>query len=796
MMMLTASKTMARAGLAAARHCRLIKPVRVLASNPFLNSADLMGRKYLYTDSFAEPNPVNGANVVNGADSAIKKEKYKVPKRIHQKIVSASDAVELVRDGDTVAVSGFVCQGAPEAVLKALGERFERTSSPKNLTLFFGGGPGDYGEKGLSHLGREKEDGTCMLFRTIGGHYGQVPKVADLALANKVEAWTLPMGSVSRMIRAQSTHSPGHITTVGLGTYVDPEITGGAVNEKAAQSPFHSKLVSRINIDGEENLMYKALPIDVAIIRGTTADAQGNITLEHESLLCDQKIVAAAAKNSGGIVIAQVKRVAGSGTLPSRSVGVPGPMVDCVVVVDEKDHDELHPMSYLEKHNPVLTGEIKTGAEGVEPMEMGLRKLIARRAFFCVKPNKIVNLGIGLPEGVASVASEEGMLDYLTLSTEPGVFGGLPASGHSFGPAFNASSLMEMNQMFDFYDGGGLDMCFLGAAQISPEGDVNVSRMSKDRLTGPGGFIDISQSTRTVCFMTSLTAKGLKVETPGDGTLKIAKEGQVKKLVPKVMEKTFSGDEAVRRGQNVLYVTERCVFQRTAKAEKLELIEIAPGMDLQKDILDQMEFEPIISPNLKLMDTRIFNPDKMGVTSEIFGSLEDRCVYREHQHTLFIDLFGITLNEEEDVDWFYEGLQSIMHPLVENKGPIDIVANYDGFDIRKGLEEKYVEKLGILQKDYYKSVKRFSGHAFKRAQIKDSLRVDAFDADKLYDEFDTDHNGTLSLEELRAGFAEYFQLELTPSTLRNFVAGGEDDHEATISREKFRTGMDAVFHGA
>lgn len=286
-----------------------------------------------------------------------------------------------------------------------------------------------------------------MLRRTIGSHYGQVPKVAELALSEQIEAWTLPMGSVSRMIRAQSTHSPGHITSVGIGTYVDPEISGGAANEKATKSQLHDKLVTRITFDDQPNLMYKAIPIDVAIIRGTTADAQGNITIEEESLLCDQKITAAAAKNSGGIVIAQVKRLAAAGTLPSRQVAVPGPLVDCIVVVDEKDHDSLHGMSFEERHNPALTGELITPRDEIKPMELGIRKIIARRAFFGLKPDKVVNLGIGMPEGVAAVAAEEGMLDYVTLSTEPGVFGGLPASGRSFGPAFNASALVEMNQV-------------------------------------------------------------------------------------------------------------------------------------------------------------------------------------------------------------------------------------------------------------------------------------------------------------------------------------------------------------
>lgn len=548
---------------------------------------------------------------------------------VRQKVVNPEDAVSLVRNGDTVCVSGFVCQGTPEAVLKALGEKYERKGTPNKLTLLFGGGPGDWDTRGLNHLAKTKEGEPPMLRRTIGSHYGQVPQVAALALNEETEAWTLPMGSVSRMIRAQSTHSPGHITSVGIGTYVDPEISGGAANEKATKSELHDKLVTRINIDNTENLMYKALPIDVAIIRGTTADAQGNITIEEESLLCDQKITAAAAKNSGGIVIAQVKRLAANGSLSSREVAVPGPLVDCVVVVDEKDHDTLHAMSFEERHNPALTGELVTPRDEIKPMELGIRKIIARRAFFGLKPDKIVNLGIGMPEGVASVAAEEGMLDYVTLSTEPGVFGGLPASGRSFGPAFNASALVEMNQMFDFYDGGGLHMCFLGAAQISPSGDVNVSRMSKDRLTGPGGFIDISQSTRNICFMTSLTAKGLEVSCPGDGSLKIEKEGSVKKFVSEVFEKTFSGDEAVKRGQQVFYVTERAVFRRTAAHDQIELIEIAQGVDIQKDVIDQMDFDPVISPDLTIMDPRIFKTPKMNVTTELFGSLEERCKYHE-----------------------------------------------------------------------------------------------------------------------------------------------------------------------
>lgn len=530
------------------------------------------------------------------------------------------------------------------------------------------------------------------------------------------------MGSISRMIRAQSTHSPGHITSVGLGTFCDPDESGGATNDAARKSPMHSLLVTKMDINGQTNLIYKALPIDVGIIRGTTADSQGNITLEHESLLCDQKIIAAAAKNSGGIVIAQVKRVAADGSLKARDVQVPGAFVDCVVVVDEKDHDSLHRMSYPTAHNAVLCGEIKMPTGVVEAIPLGIRKMISRRAFLEVRPNQIINLGIGLPEGVASVADEENMLDYLVLSTEPGSFGGLPASGHEFGPSYNASSLMEMNQMFDCYDGGILDICFLGAAEVSKDGDVNVSRMAKDRLTGPGGFIDISQSTKNVVFMTPMTTKGLEISSTTSG-LKIKKEGQVKKFVQKVFEKTFSGNEAVRRGQQVLYVTERAVFRRTAKYDVIELIEIAPNVDLQSDVIDQMDFVPIVSPALKIMDERIFRGAKMNVSNEMFGSLERRCTYHHQDHTMFLDLFGITLNSEDDVRWLFDGLREILRPLVKNKGKIDMVVQYDGFDIRNGLSSLYVNETSKLEEEMYNSVKRYTGHAFKRAQLKRQIKI-------------------------------------------------------------------------
>jgi propionate CoA-transferase len=491
-----------------------------------------------------------------------------------------------------------------------------------------------------------------------------------------------------------------------------------------------------------------------------------------------------------------VKRVAANASIPSRQVAIPGPLVDCVVVVDEKDHDELHSMSYMEKHNSALVGELRTPQESIAKMPLDIRKIIARRAFFGLKPNTIVNLGIGLPEGVASVAAEEGLLEYITLSTEPGVFGGLPASGHSFGPAYNAASLMEMNQMFDFYDGGGLDMCFLGAAEVSPAGDVNVSRMSKDRLTGPGGFIDISQSTRSICFMTSFTAKGLKVST-ADGKLNIESEGAVKKLVSEIYETTFSGDEAVRRGQKVFYVTERAVFRRSREKDVIELIEIAPGVDLQRDILDQMDFMPAIHSNLEKMDPRIFKNKKMSAAGDFFGSLEERIVYNAEEHTIYLNLFGIMLNSEDDIDWMFHALREVIGPYVSSKGPVNMVINYDGFDIGKGLEECYREKATALQHDMYKSCVRYTGTAFQRAKLKQQLKMEDWNPDALFDEFSKYHHQdqegvsyTLSLEELREGFLREFHIQLTPSHMHYFLKGSSDG--SSLTREAFARGVNAL----
>jgi propionate CoA-transferase len=503
-----------------------------------------------------------------------------------------------------------------------------------------------------------------------------------------------------------------------------------------------------------------------------------SINTTDESLLCDQRIIAAAAKNSGGVVLAQVKRICATGSLPSRSVGVPGAMVDCVCVVDESEHDIYHPMSYTKRNDPVLYGIIRSPAEDVPQMPLNERKIIARRASFGLKPGKVVNLGIGLPEGIASVAGEEGQLQYITLTTEPGVFGGLPASGHEFGPASNADAVVEMNEMFDFYDGGGLDMCFLGAAQISPQGDVNVSRMSADKLIGPGGFIDISQSTRNISFLCTFTAKGLDIDFDGDeGKITIVKDGKIKKFVNQVYERTFSGEEAVRRGQKVYYVTERAVFRRTASNDVIELIEIAPGVDLQKDILDQMEFKPVVSPKLKQMDKRVFRHERMEI--ELFGSLKDRVTYHEGDHVIFIDLTGISLASQDEVRWLGWSLDLILQPITKERGPVDVIVNYDGFDCKSGLEQACADEIEALNSRHYKSVKRYSFNAFRRAKLKNMARVEAWNATSLFREWNEDNSGTLSPLQLRTGVRETFGIRLKQAELDALCKEGVTLHNFT-----------------
>jgi propionate CoA-transferase len=616
------------------------------------------------------------------------------------KIVSLEDAIRVIRDGDTLAIDGFVGY-SPEELLEGLELRFLKTGEPKNLTLIFAAGIGDSREKGMTRLAH---DG--LIRRVIAGHLGLAPGLQKLALAGKIECYNFPQGVITHMYRDIAKHHPRTISAVGLGTYVDPRLGGGKVNAVTTED-----MVELITFDGREYLAYKTTPINVAFLRGTTADMDGNITMEKEPLVLEVLPLAMAAKNSGGFVIVQVERIADRHALNPRQVKIPGILVDCVVVAKPENHWQTFGTAY----NPAFSGELKIPSASVEPLPMDERKIIARRAAFELSPNMVVNLGIGVPEGLAGVANEEGIFDYLTLTAEAGTIGGIPSGGINFGTATNMDCLISMHQQFDFYDGGGLDLACLGLAQMDARGNVNVSRFGS-KLAGCGGFIDISQNAKKIVFAGTFTSGGLEVGIQ-DGRLRIVREGSVKKLLQAVEQITFSGETARRGSQLIYYVTERCVFQ--LKPEGVELIEIAPGIDLEKDILGQMDFQPIVK-NPRLMDERIFKPVPMGLKDDLLSiPIEERLSYDPATNIFYVNFEGLTVKTKNDIDTIRTRVSEICRPLGRR---VKTIVNYDNFSIVPELEDEYIKMVQFVVSEYYSDVTRYTTSAFLRMKLGDGLK--------------------------------------------------------------------------
>ena len=510
------------------------------------------------------------------------------------RVVSAEDVARLVHTGDTIVIGGSGAGHAvPDSLIAAVGRRFLAEGQPRALTTLHPVGLGDRGDRGIGHLAH---DG--LLKRVVCGTLVDSPEIARMAAEDRIEAYTLPQGALSQLMREMASGRPGLITHTGLQTMVDPRHGGGRQSPSARED-----LVELITLAGREWLFYKPFPADIAFLRGTTADEDGNVTMEQEAVFGEMLSMAQAVRRAGGIVVVQVKRLANRGTLPGKHVKIPGMLVDLVVV------DPAQTQTYFTEYSPAYAGELRVPLSYITPLPLDPRKVIARRAALELFPGAICNLGSGVSTGIASIAAEEHILDDVVLTNEQGLIGGAPATGNEPGASRNFHAMIDQPYQFDFYDGGGIDLAFLSFAEVDAGCNVNVSRFD-GRIIGIGGFVNISQNAKRVIFSGTFTAGGLKIAWP-DGITRIEREGAGRKFVPTVEQISYSGAYAATARQPALFVTERAVFRRTD--EGLELFEIAPGIDLERDVLGQMGFRPKIADRLATMDARLFTPAPIGL---------------------------------------------------------------------------------------------------------------------------------------------------------------------------------------
>jgi len=517
--------------------------------------------------------------------------------RTTSKVISVREAVDLVRDGDTLLIGGSGAGHAlPQRFIDELAAVFTAERKPRDLTTVRIVGIGDFAERGFSQLGLPG-----LMKRTIGSNIGNEPRLGALVEANEVESYSFPQGVLSQLMREIAAGRPGLVTHVGLGTYVDPRQTGGKQNERTTED-----LVEVVTLRGREWLLFHAFPVHVAVIRGTTADEDGNITMEGEAVQGEMLAMAMAARNSGGKVIAQVRQLARRGSLPLRDVKIPAALVDHVYV----DPDQWQ--TYITQDSPYYSGKLRKPVTPEPPLPLDVRKIIARRSLLEFRPGAICNLGFGISQLIGRVAWEEGITDQLVLTVEQGIFGGVPVAGNEGGAGFNYQAMIDQPYMFDFYDGGGLDVASLSFAEIDAEGNVNVHAF-EGRVRGPGGFPNISARTKKINFVGTLTAQGLKLDISEAG-VHVEAEGSRPKFVPAVREVSFSGRLARERGQQVRYITDRAVFELAD--DGVVLIEIAPGIDLERDVISQMGFRPRVADDCRTTDLRVYSEGPMGLAQE------------------------------------------------------------------------------------------------------------------------------------------------------------------------------------